>query len=51
MALELGDVMWYVVETAAGLGLTLEDIARMNIAKLERRYPQGFDTERSVNRD
>ncbi len=51
MALELGDVLWYVVGTAAGLDLTLEDIARMNIAKLERRYPEGFDAERSVNRD
>lgn len=51
MALELGDVLWYVVETAAGLELTLEDIARKNIAKLERRYPHGFDSERSVNRD
>ncbi len=51
MALELGDVLWYVVETAAGLDLTLEDIARMNIEKLKRRYPEGFDAERSVNRD
>ena len=51
MALELGDVMWYVVETAAGLDLTLETIACMNIEKLRKRYPQGFEAERSVNRD
>ena len=36
---ELGDVMWYVAEVAAGLGVTLETIATENIAKLERRYP------------
>ena len=51
MAYELGDVLWYVVETAAGLGLTLETIACMNIEKLRKRYPQGFEAERSVNRD
>lgn len=51
MAYELGDVLWYVVETAAGLDLTLEDVARMNVEKLKKRYPQGFDAERSVHRD
>jgi hypothetical protein len=29
----------------------LLDIARANIAKLRERYPEGFSTERSVNRD
>ena len=51
MADELGDVQWYVVETALGLGFTLEEIAERNIAKLKRRYPQGFEVERSVHRD
>lgn len=51
MANELGDVLWYIAETAAGLGLTLETIACMNIEKLRKRYPRGFDAERSVNRD
>lgn len=50
MAIELGDVMWYVAETAAGLGMTLEEIAQRNIDKLKARYPDGFDPERSKNR-
>lgn len=50
MAKELGDVMWYVAETATGLGMTLEDIAHMNIDKLKARYPDGFDPDKSMNR-
>ena len=48
---ELGDVLWYVSECATGVGLRLEDIARKNIEKLRARYPEGFDAERSINRD
>lgn len=50
MVSELGDVLWYVAELAAGLGITLEDVAAGNIAKLQKRYPDGFDTRRSVER-
>lgn len=48
---ELGDVMWYVAEAAAGIGVTLEDVAKRNIAKLERRYPSGFESQRSIHRE
>lgn len=48
---ELGDVLWYVAETAAGIGKTLEDIAQHNIEKLKKRYPEGFDAERSLHRE
>ncbi|HNW87817.1 MAG TPA: nucleoside triphosphate pyrophosphohydrolase family protein [Candidatus Limiplasma sp.] len=48
---ELGDVLWYVAELAAGLGITLEDVALGNIEKLRIRYPDGFDAERSMNRE
>ena len=49
---ECGDVLWYVAELAAGLGLTLEEVARRNIVKLEKRYPKGrFEAERSINRE
>lgn len=51
MAEELGDVLWYAAELAAGLGLTLDEVAARNIAKLRRRYPEGFDAERSRNRE
>ena len=47
---ELGDVLWYIAETATGLGLTLEQIAKRNIEKLRDRYPNGFDPQRSIHR-
>ena len=50
MAKELGDVAWYLAETATALGLTLEEILQGNIDKLRARYPEGFSTERSMNR-
>ena len=50
LKLELGDVLWYVTGLAQVLGLTLSEIAQANINKLERRYPAGWDPERSKNR-
>lgn len=47
---EVGDVLWYVAETAAGLGKTLEEVAQHNIDKLKERYPEGFDPQRSIHR-
>ena len=51
MAEEAGDVLWYLAEIADAIGLTLEDIARRNIDKLRKRYPDGFDPERSIHRE
>lgn len=51
LAKELGDVAWYLAVSADALGYTLEDIFQMNIDKLKARYPDGFDAERSINRD
>ena len=48
---EASDCLWYVAELATGLGVTLDDVARHNIDKLRRRYPEGFDADRSVNRE
>ena len=50
LAKELGDICWYLAETATALDLSLEDIMAANIEKLKRRYPEGFDSARSVNR-
>lgn len=47
---ELGDIAWYLAETAYALDLTLEDVLTANLEKLKARYPDGFDTERSVQR-
>jgi NTP pyrophosphatase (non-canonical NTP hydrolase) len=48
---ELGDVLFYVAALATTCGLTLKDITRMNVTKLQLRYPDGFDPERSRNRE
>ena len=50
LARELGDICWYLAETATALGYDLEDIMAANIEKLKKRYPAGFDAARSINR-
>lgn len=50
LAKELGDIAWYLAETATALDLNLEDIFEANIEKLRKRYPEGFDSERSIHR-
>jgi NTP pyrophosphatase (non-canonical NTP hydrolase) len=47
---ELGDVAWYLAEAASALGVSLEEILQGNIAKLAKRYPDGFSTAESQNR-
>ena len=51
LAKELGDICWYLAETATALGLSLEDIMAANIEKLKKRYPDGFAAERSIHRE
>jgi|SRR6478609_1716391 len=51
MAKEIGDVLWYLAALAEEYGYSLSAIATMNINKLKARYPQGFSTEASLNRD
>ena len=48
---ELGDVAWYLAETAYALGVPLEEVCQRNIDKLKARYPEGFSSERSMNRN
>ena len=48
---ELGDVLYYVAVLAEEIGFDLSEIAQANIVKLETRYPDGFDPERSKNRE
>ncbi len=47
---ELGDLLWFIAEYCTANGWMLEDIAKMNIAKLRARYPDGFDPTRSLYR-
>ena len=50
LAKELGDIAWYLAEAATALDIPLEDILLANIEKLKNRYPEGFDTKRSILR-
>ncbi|MEE1031019.1 MAG: nucleoside triphosphate pyrophosphohydrolase family protein [Ruminococcus sp.] len=48
---ELGDIAWYLAETAQVLGVTLEEVLERNINKLKKRYPEGFETQKSLERE
>lgn len=48
---EVGDVLWYVVEVISAMGWTLEEVAQHNVDKLRKRYPEGFDADRSLHRE
>ena len=51
LANELGDISWYLAETAYVIGYDLNTILNMNIEKLKKRYPRGFCVENSRKRD
>lgn len=48
---ELGDIAWYLAEAATALDLSLEDILQINLDKLKKRYPHGFEQKKSINRE
>lgn len=50
LAKELGDIAWYLAEAATALDIPLEDILQANLDKLKKRYPEGFETRRSLTR-
>lgn len=39
---ELGDVLWCLSAVAGAVGVTLEEVAESNLAKLRARYPDGY---------
>jgi NTP pyrophosphatase (non-canonical NTP hydrolase) len=41
IALELGDVLWYVAQLASEMGYDLEDVANKNLSKLRDRAARG----------
>lgn len=48
---ELGDIMWYWINSCRALGLDPNEVIAENVRKLEARYPGGmFDVYYSENR-
>ena len=51
LTIELGDVMWYVMQACMALDIPLEDVIVGNVEKLKKRYPGGeFNVYQSENR-
>jgi NTP pyrophosphatase (non-canonical NTP hydrolase) len=48
---ELGDAMWYIANLCNIHGWDLRDILDTNIAKLEARYPNSFNSFDALNRN
>ncbi len=47
---ELGDLMWFIAEYCTAHGWELDEIGTMNIEKLKARFPEGFSSDKSLNR-
>lgn len=47
---ELGDVLWCLSAVAGAVGVTLDEVAESNLAKLRARYPDGYSDEASRKR-
>ena len=50
LAEEIGATLFYIVNLCTIYGLDIEDILQGNVDKLKKRFPEGFDAERSINR-
>lgn len=48
---ELGDVMWYCAIMSEAIGISFENVWETNIAKLKKRYPDKFTSEKALTRD
>ena len=51
LVIELGDVMWYVMQACMALDVSLDEVIAGNVEKLKKRYPGGeFNVFQSENR-
>ncbi len=48
---EIGDVLWMLAELCDVYGFDMGEVAKENIEKLKKRYPDGFDPEKSIHRE
>lgn len=47
---ELGDQLWYIAMACTALNVSMDLIMDQNVEKLNKRYPNGFSSEASINR-
>ena len=47
---EMGDCMWFIALTCTVIGFDLEQIMQENIAKLAKRYPEGYSDYAAIFR-
>ena len=50
LAKELGDICWYLALAASSLAIPLEEIFELNMYKVKKRYPDGFEASKSEHR-
>lgn len=50
LAEEIGDTLFYIVNLCTVYNLDVEDILQANVDKLKKRFPNGFESDRSINR-
>lgn len=50
---EAGDILWRLAEVCTALGVSLQEVSKSNIAKLEEKFPEKFNFSRTkeVNRN
>ena len=51
MVKELGDCCWAIARVCDSLGITMDLVMEQNILKLMKRYPNGFSSDKSINRE
>lgn len=47
---EIGDVLFYIANMCTALEISMQEAMEENVAKLEKRFPNGFNVEDSIKR-
>lgn len=48
---EMSDILWYAARLCTTLNLDMAEVMEANIAKLHRRYPNGYNSAASIARE